>query len=502
MLRNLSLHEIFNRETPFESLLPNSGVVLVGRANIGPVMTPIKARDITSVQNIFGDSQLTNSYIECSNAGAKDIYLVRINGAHAITDIQGMITLMSLSGETSANDLQYKVVTEVTEGGSFTWLLLKNDTTFFTKTYDITFMKIEDIVTMINLDAIAFESPVFAIMNIEDTLVDIDYTEGQSINGDSGAGNNNYCDKLRDLLSFLMSYPISQLGIVYESFDYFDTDKSVYLYNILSLFARDKMRACEPCIVTIGAAEWTIESDDFFDSCFGFTGIIASQCEVSEFINVIIANLKTKRFDNTLGEYIYLYQSNAVAAYCGLIDSLSPDAGTTNRQVEGLEGLYDRLNLTEVQKRALSNFGFVILRYDRYGGIKQFRVMRGANLTCSSNYVLNPDFDGSLDESDTNQRVSRVIPTALSSLSNVKLMQYIGMQLKDVIDNYDSDEDSDISTLKVKIVNALSAVEDYIKEYAISIEEVLQGFSKTQMVYLDIIPMGEIRSVTISAQIQ
>jgi len=492
MFKDLTLTEVYNRESPFESLLPGTGIVLIGRADIGPAMTPVKAVDTEQVIMTFGvDSELANAYIEAKMSGATDVYLIKANGKHAETNVQNVIKLISLESVESANMLQYEILTSDQDR----YLTLFNPMTGYNSSYYIANKTISQVVSEINVDAITLQSPVYAVMlqdGSTDILVDEYFSEAQTDGADPEYDSDNLMDNIVEILEYLDAYPIAQVGILCQSFK--TVKNGEYLYAKLEDFVRRKMQACTPCIVTIGVDDLMVDSGAAYNISKMFCDTIRLECPVSEFINVVLARpVFTGLHPN--------YVSNGVAAYCGLINSIGYAESTTNKVINGAVGdtltLTDGTddgtpesiaNITNQLKPELANLGYVVFKESALGKQKEVRVSKGANLTRSFNKVIDLD--------DTSQFI-RYIPAPMSNIANVKLIQHIVYRLNEVLD---LEELSKISTLKLRIKEVLESEIEYIKDYSVNITENYEGYAKTYVVGIDITPVGELGSINLSMQ--
>lgn len=474
MFKNLTLSEIYNKESPFEGLLPGTGIVLIGRASIGPVMAPIKVNTIEDALMIFGvDSEISNAYLEAKASGAENIFLVRINGSNAIINVQDAFTLISLEAISNANMLQYEILTS----GVDRYLTLFNPTTGYNSSYYLTDKTITQIVSEINIDAMTFQSPVYATESIEGStsiLIDEYFSKAQASGADPEITNVDP-NRIIQILDELDAYPISQVGILCENFNTIHGES--YFYQKIVEFTERKVKACMPCIVTIGIDDSLIEGNIIYAVADSFRNAIKLECPISEFINVIISR-------PTFYGFHPRYISNGVAGYCGLIDSTGYYEGTTNKRIYG--AIQDTIPLTNDQKITLANYGYVLLNTGVYNAEQQVRVLKGVNLARGYNKVV---------DLDDPPNYTRYIPAPMSNIANVKLIQHIVYKLDDILQ---AQELSKISTLYARIDETLNSEKEYVKEYTIDISETYQGFTRTYVVGLEIIPVGELSNITLS----
>lgn len=480
MFNDLTLSEIYNKGRPFDDIVPGSCIVLIGTAPIGPAMALIKAVDVEQVIMTFGvDSELANAYMEARTAGAtSDVYLVRINGTHAVTNIQDVITLTSLEAVESANTLQYEVITS----GIDRYLTLFNPLTGYNASYYLPGKTITQVVSEINVDAVTLESPVYATIteNVDTSvLVDEYFSVAQTDGADPQISVFDFPERVIEVLGYLDGYPISQVGILGVPFQkvYIIDSVPTYLYQIVADFAERKMREFNPCIVTIGASNVLIDSEMLETHADNFAQRLEYECKVSEFVNVVLGRLVYSNLHPS-------YTSFGVAAYCGLLDSIDHYESTTNKRMHGTSG--DNSGLTSDQRVTLANKGYVTFITGIFNGEKQVRVAKGVNLARSFNKVLS-----------TTGSNTRYIPAPLSNVSNVKLVQHIVYLLKDTLD---MDEIDKISTLKSRVETVMEDMVEYVKSYSLSITEKLEGYAKTFVVNLEITPVGELDGITLSMQ--
>lgn len=484
MLNNITLSEIFNKEYPFESLPRGTGIVLIGTALTGPARVPIKATDLEQVSIIFGlNSQLTNAYMEAVTCGAtSDIYLIRVNGEHAQTNIQNKLILTSLDAIEEANDLQYEIFTS----GDDRYLTLSNNKTGYYSSYYLTGKTISQLASEINIDAVTMQSPVYASVLVEgptSMLIDEYPSEAQTEGAELGYPKLDYIREIEEILASLEDYPIAQIGILCEPF--FAKSEDGHLYDKLQEFAQRKAKACAPCIITIGA-EYLVTTDDFvdrevlvFERAVSFASLLQTECPVSEFINIVISGPRFPGFHPS-------YRSSGVAAYCGIIDGTSYYEGTTNKAM--LTATSDVLSFTDEQRAKLAELGYVVTITGTYNGQQQVRIYRGVNLTKSTNAVIDPFAP---------REPVRYIPSPLTDIANVKLVQHIAYRLNDVLD---FDELSQISTLRARLEDIMRSESEYIKNYNISISETYHGYTKTYVVNIEMVPAGEVDSLVMTIQ--
>lgn len=479
MIKDLTLSEIYNRESPFEDLIPGTSIVLIGRALIGPAMVPIKASESQDALMIFGvDSELSNAYLEAKMSGASDIYLIRINGTHAETNVQNAIKLSSLEAISAANSLQYEVITS----GTNRYLTLINTEIGYNASYYLTGKTISQIVSEINIDAITFQSPVYATLTTEgstDILVDEYFSSAQTDGANPQPGIVDI-KRIIDMLEYLDTFPIAQIGILCSAF--YDVYEDGYLFARLTEFVERKVRGCSPCIVTIGTDAGSVDVGVVFYLADRFKNNITVECPISEFINVILARPIFPTLHST-------YVSNGVAAYCGIIDSAPYYEGTTNKRLIGATD--DKVGLTNDEKTELANVGYIVLTTGIFNTEQQVRIKRGVNLSKGFNLVVDPD--------DPSLSYTRTIPAPMANVANVKLIQHIVSQLNDVLQ---TEEPTEISTLRARTEEVLDNEAEYIKEYNIEIAESLQGYAKTYVVSVEITPVGELSSIALTMQTQ
>jgi hypothetical protein len=210
-----------------------------------------------------------------------------------------------------------------------------------------------------------------------------------------------------------------------------------------------------------------------------FNSDLLSKCQVSEYVNVIIAQHELSYLSSD-------YISNGVAAYCGIIDSTHYSEGTTNRKIYG--ATTDLIALTPEQREKLTTYGYVTTLSGTYSGEAQFRIYKGTNLSKGTPLVID------LDDSSV---VVRKVTSPLSNIANIKLIQHILLELEKVIDTEDM---STISTLKSTMTSILDSESNYIKEYTISESNTYKGYAKTQVFSIELTPIGEIESISITVQ--
>jgi hypothetical protein len=311
-------------------------------------------------------------------------------------------------------------------------------------------------------------------------LADELFSPAQTNGGSTEANGVVYTTKMLEVLSQLEAYPIAQIGILCDAF-YIRCADGAYLYQKLAEFTSNKARACMPCIITIGADGYAIRENRAYDFANSIRSLVITECQVSEYINIVLANPVFSMFTPT-------YMSNGVAAYCGLIDSAHYSEGTTNMRVVGATA--DSIGLTSSQKAELSSYGYVVYTDVTYAGEKQLRVLKGVNLVKASTKVVD------LDDPAT---YVRRIASPMSSVANVKLVQHILYELDKSID---TETVSDTSVIKSAIEEILKSESEYIKNFSITESEILNGFTKNYQINIEITPVGEIENISLSVQSQ
>ena len=484
MFKNISLEEIYNQDEAFSNLLYGTGIVLIGRATNGPVMVPVGVETEEEAVKIFGaESELTNAFIEARAAGGSLIYLLRVNGSHAETNLQDQLTLVSTSADDSSNDLMYQISTH--EENRFLQFL--NPLTGYTASYIITGKTIDQIATEINIQAMALDAPFWVSkskVGDSSVLVDELFSKAQTSGGSTDLRFNGYAEQVREALDILAPYPIAQIGILGEAFNekLFD----MYLYQKIAEFADEKARASIPCIITIGASALHKNIGMLYTIADSFQTLLATECRVSEYINVVIAFPRPPGpLEPLESQY---YESNGVAAYCGLIDSLGAYEGTTNKPIAGMNMLVDGSGLNDLEKIELSSMGYVVFKEGTFSGVEQLRVLKGVNLAKATLRVVDT----------RNSFITlRYIAPLMSNISNVKTIQSLLYKLGRVAE---SEEITELTTLKGKVEAVLEAESGYIKDYKVSESYSYEGFTRSIILNIEIVPIGEIESISLSVQ--
>jgi hypothetical protein len=509
----MNISEIYNREKLFENLSPGTGIVLIGTSDRGPSMVPVKAINYTQVARVFGEeSQLANAFVEAYTNGGQDIYLVRINGTHRRINVQNVITLVAVSADDESLKIRYSIIEEP-DGSRYMTII--NSKIGYSKTYYLNGKSLSQLVNEINIDALSIKSPVYAVLNSEgstDTLYQEDFRnpvviiEGEDgedpiivedpFLGGSEMDNQDFMGRIEQVLTMLEAYPICQVGIVCDSFN--SANENGYLYQILSNFAKDKVRCSQPCMVTVGIVfpktnnnqEAKNNAEFIYEAAERFITVLNLDCQVSEYINVVIAKPSFSRTHPS-------YTSNGVAAYCGMLHKSYNYDGTTNQVVNDADD--EKSFLTDEQKERLSQLGYVTFSKVRKYGVEQVRVLRGVNLVKSVKEVINPDYIRELPLSTTNQPIVRKIPSLLSSSANVAFVQNLGFALNEI---FDVDTRYNVTTLQWRIEEILRRFSDIIKESRIDVKEIIQGYVKWYIVNIDVIPVGEIETISIGVRVQ
>jgi hypothetical protein len=357
-----------------------------------------------------------------------------------------------------------------------------NAMTGYTASYLITGKKISDIAAEINIEAAVVGAPVYAtILRDEESssLVDELFSGAQTEGADEELNLVTYAESICMMLEYLSSYPIGQIGILCEIFN--RVYDNTYLYQKIADFAQWKVRASTPCIVTIGMSRAYIDAGYAYDAAKAFKTVLTTECPVSEYINVVVAEPVFPSLSSD-------YRSNGVAAYCGLLDIIEYSESSTNKVVTG--AVNDKIPLDDTQKAELASLGYVVFKNTVYAGEKQVRVWRGCNLTRQTTRVINPN--------DLSQSV-RNIPAPMSNVGNVRLVQSILYKLHDIVDE---EEMTEISTLQSKVEAVLQTESRNISSYTVTESSVYQGFARNLIVSIEITPIGELESISISVQAQ
>lgn len=492
-LANLS--EIVNGTLPYQNIVGMNPIVLIGRANKGPMLVPIGIKDYKHAVDIFGSSsELTDAYKECSQAGGSNIYLIKIDGGHAeyiVKDkyLVDSIRITSLDASMEANDIKV-----FTTSGVADKVLIVSDSEDYKRTYALRDKTIQQLANEINNEALYGESKVYAeALQPNTNALDLEEisVEGVSLSGGRAGGlyYSELYNKTEIVLNNLRMTNVRCVGVLNSLFYLFPNGKNVY--DMLSKFADEMHNNNSPCIVVLGI-ETNIEKEEITELSMNFidqsspsyneltSSIENAKYEISEYVNIVIARFVVS---NTSTYYI----SNGVASYCGLLSTLKPGESTTNKKIDFV--VANLIPLNEEELRLLSDIGYTVFIQDRQSLI---RVLRGVNLLHYTGGMTYREENG---ESLPIKKAS-----LLGKLSNVTLLAEIINELSNRLDEsfsiIKSRGDVNIITKEV-LDNYLTS----IRSYTISITTVRGKNVYTYAVDIDLSIYGEIDSINLTVNI-
>lgn len=472
---------IFTTKMPYENVEPEA-IVLVGRADLGPRMIPIKGNNLNQVISLFGrDSELTNAYIETSQICYSPIYLIKIDGNYYETDIQNKIKITAIDSLNETNTLSYsiKTIESSEETLSETYLFLNDFKRNLFQSYNLTDKTLKEIVDEINTDNFSNVHNFYAETDSEestDMLSDASETffisEYQSLNGQHAIT----FARLEDILMNLLGSSIKQLGILCGDFFRY----SGALYNLVSNFTMDMIRNNQPLFVTIGV-DTEFPEEHLYNLLKEF---IQKNTEyiISEYINVIVSKL-------SIANASYNYVSNGVGSYCGLISNLSIGESLTNKNIPNIKE--NLLDFDTDKIKELSDFGLVFFSRD---GFNNAKIYKGINLLYGTNGVY---YTKELIEGEM-VAIEHFKPLSLGYLSNMYFIQNLYISIRDNISMLLKREAVKSFEFKVAVEEVLNKYSNLIRKYNISINQEEVNFNKVCNINIEMTLIGELDNLSIA----
>lgn len=454
------LSKIITGKLPYQNIQGDSPTVLIGKAERGPKMVPVKPSNLDQAVSIFGrDSELTRAYAECIDSGGSNIYLIKINGKEAyvsLKDLQGriMATLYSVSADEHMNDARIEVSKEYVElvnndertpthskdiegnyledpEGDYRLIVNVGITSpitgrvhTFEDMYDYT---IDELITLINERAILGSSGIYALgSNITKVkckdLEEISYNFNFASREDF-VDDIHVFERVYHILQELKMTNVRNIGILGLDFfakAYYDQ----FVYQYFSEFTKEMHDNGNPCFITMGLknARYDSRVEESIENFLNYAQPLEESImdgdtiverargagyTISEYINLIVARVKVRKpyalIDTSKPE---VYLTNGVASYCGIIDSLEVGESTTNKPIKNVvwENITDEtpiplntLQFTDREIKRKTDNGLVVLNVDQSQGVN---VYQGVNLL-KKTFVPNDTIPGLVGTSIT-----------------------------------------------------------------------------------------------------